>query len=52
MTVQDGRIAEATEDELFALYLAREWDEVVSFPDFLRACREKGIVIVDEEDGA
>lgn len=50
MKIEHGKITEATEDELFAYYLNKDWDEVICFPDFLRACRRQGTVILEEEE--
>lgn len=50
MTIKNGKIAKATEDELFSVYLKRGFDDVMSFPDYKQRCVELGTEIV--EDGA
>ena len=35
MKIEDGKIVEATENELFDYYLTRGWDDIMSFPEFL-----------------
>ena len=49
MKIENGKIVEATELELYDYYLAREWFEVYSFPHYKRLCKELGEKIVDEE---
>ncbi len=49
MKIADGKIIEATEDELFSFYLERDWDEIMAFPDFLSRCMESGTVIKQED---
>lgn len=51
MTVVDGRIAEATEDEMFDYYLTRDWDTVMSFREWLRKCEEQGTKVTDKHEG-
>lgn len=40
-----GRITEATEDELFEVYLKKELDDIIDFPTFLRNVERAGCVI-------
>jgi len=49
MKVVGGRIAEATEDEMFDFYLTRDWDMVMPFREWLRRCKEQGTKVVDEK---
>ena len=42
MKVKDGKIIEATEDELFEVYLKRGFDELFSFDEYLRLCEMHG----------
>lgn len=50
MKIVDGKIVEATEKELFDYWLKREFDDVMSFPDFLKQMLwNKVIVIKDDE---
>ena len=48
MTVINGKIAEATRDELFDYYLTRDWDTVMPFREWLRQCEEHGTKITKE----
>lgn len=50
MKIEHGKIAEATRLEMFDYYLTREFDLVMSFPDFLRRCEENGTKITDKEE--
>ena len=51
MKIVDGKIAEATRDEMFDYFLARDWDTVMPFADFLRRCEENGTKITDKGEG-
>lgn len=48
MKVENNKIVEATRDELFDYYLTRDWDSVMSFPEFARRCEEHGTKITKE----
>lgn len=50
MKVVNGKIAEATRLEMFDYYLTREYDYVMSFPDFLHRCEEAGTKITAKEE--
>lgn len=49
MKVKNGKIVEATEDELFTNYLKRGLDDVMSFPEYLKRCKELGTKVIEEE---
>ena len=51
MKIVDGKIAEATRDEMFDYFLTRDWDTVMSFAEFLRSCEENGTKILDKKEG-
>lgn len=51
MKIVDEKIAEATCDEMFEYYLSRNFDDVMSFPEFLRRCEENGTKITDKKEG-
>ena len=38
----DGKITEATANELYSLYLQREMDLIMSFPEYVEAMRMSG----------
>jgi hypothetical protein len=48
MEVINGKITKATKSELFSYYITRGFDDVMSFPDYLRQIKECG-TIVDED---
>ena len=48
MKIVDGKIAEATRDAMFDYYLTRGFDDVMSFAEFLRGCKENGTRITDK----
>lgn len=48
MKIHQGKIIEATRDELFSYYLSRELDDVYSFPDYLERMKDAGVNIIDE----
>lgn len=48
MKVENGKIVEATENELFAQYLRSDWDELFSFPEYLALLKYQGVKVVDE----
>ena len=45
MKIEEGKIIEATENELFDYYLTRGWDDVLPFPDFLERMKETGVEV-------
>lgn len=53
MKVRCGRIVECTEAELTAYWLRHGWDDIYSFPEYMRRCVEQGTVIkaAGREDG-
>lgn len=49
MKVENGKIIEATEDELYDFYLSRGWYDIMTFEECLRGCKNAGTVIIKEE---
>lgn len=49
MKVRRGKIVECTEAELTAYWLRHGWDDIYSFPEYMRRCVEHGTVIMDAE---
>ena len=47
MKVEDGKIVEATENELFGLYLERGMDDVMDFHEYRRRMEHVGCKVVD-----
>ena len=50
MTIKNGKIAEATESELFNYYLSRGFDDIMSFTDYMKRCVENGTIIKEKKD--
>lgn len=48
MKIENNKIIEATELELYDFYLTRDWDELYSFPEYKRLCEEQGTKIIKE----
>lgn len=48
MTILDGKIVEATEDELYTYWL-HNWDGLYAFDEYLRRMKDKGVKIVDNQ---
>lgn len=48
MKTKNGKIIEATESELFSLYLDRGYDDCMDFHEYLRRMERSGCVIVKE----
>lgn len=49
MKVENGKIIEITERELFTLYLKRGMDDICSFPRYVEMFKKAGCVILDQE---
>lgn len=47
MKIENDRIVEATENELFEYFLARGYDDIMTFHEFLYAMRKVGVRIAD-----
>ncbi len=51
MKTEGRKITEATEDELFSVWLEKELDEIMSFFTFVAACQVHGTRIVEQGTG-
>lgn len=49
MKIENNKIVEATENELFDYYLRVGWDDVMSFPDYSEHMKDKGVIIRGEQ---
>lgn len=49
MKVENGKIVEITENELFSLYLKRGMDDIMSFVDYRNAMERAGCAVKDGE---
>ena len=48
MKVENGKIVEITENELFKLYLDGGMDDIYSFPQYVEMFKKAGCVILDK----
>lgn len=46
MKIDNGKIVEATENELFRLYLEREMDDAISFTEYVMRMQDAGCKVV------
>ena len=49
MKVENGKIIEITEDELYDLWLKREMDDIMSFTDYMRRFKDVGVIIKSQK---
>lgn len=47
MTVNNDRITEITDDELYALYLWRGMDERMDFNEYKSRVRQAGVLVIE-----
>lgn len=47
MKVENGKIIEISEEELFELYLKRGYDDLFSFEHYKRQCIMKGTKVIE-----
>lgn len=50
MKVENGKIVEATEIEMYSKWLDEDWCYVYDFEDYLARCKENGTKIVTLEE--
>lgn len=48
MKIEAGKIIEATRTEVYNVWLTEEWDEIMTFPDFLLTMEIIGVTITKE----
>ena len=48
MTVENGKIVEATVDELFEYFLKRGYDDIMSFQCYVNLLKKAGAKIADK----
>ena len=48
MKIENGKIVETTESELFSYYLKREMDDIMSFSDYLERFKSSGSKILED----
>ena len=49
MKIENGKIVEATEDELFRKYLDEDWDDFMPFNEYKYRMRQSGVTITEEK---
>ena len=47
MKTENGKIIEATRKELYNIWLTEEWDEILTFPDFLLTMERVGVKVTE-----
>jgi hypothetical protein len=47
MKVINGRIVQITVGELYKIYIEREWDNLLSFPDFVGVLEQNGTEVTE-----
>lgn len=45
MKIEDGKITQATEEELYVYWL-RNWSDFLSYTDYKKGCLENGVQII------
>lgn len=48
MKIENNKVIEVTESELFTIYLEKGYDDLFSFDDYKQHCKELGTKITDE----
>ena len=49
MKVEKGKIVEATEHELFCEWLRREFDDIMSFPEYIYYMKKSGVRVIEDK---
>lgn len=49
MKVENGKIIEITENELFSLYLKRGMDDIMDFNEYSRRMKNSGCIIKEDD---
>ena len=49
MKIENGKIKECTDAELRAYWLARGYDDFMSYPDYRAACERAGTIVREVE---
>ena len=50
MKTENGKIIEATREELYHMWLTDDWDEFCSFPDFLYLMEQAGVTVRENDE--
>ena len=49
MKSDDGKILEATTEELYKIYMHEEYFKLMSFCNFVESCKSQGAIVVDDK---
>lgn len=49
MKVENNKIVEITDSELFDLYLKREMDDIMDFNEYKRQMKNVGCIVIDNQ---
>lgn len=49
MRIENGKIIEITENELFVLYLKRGMDDIMDFHEYKRQMKSAGCTVIDNQ---
>lgn len=50
MKIENGKITECTEAELFSYYLSRGYDDLFEFAEYKAACQRAGTTVTEEAE--
>lgn len=50
MKLKNNRITEATEAEMYSVWVDMEWYDLMPFDEYLRRCEKLGTKIIREEE--
>ena len=50
MKLENGKIVEATENELFAYWLSRGYDDIIDFGTYKFICEKNGTKIIESKE--
>lgn len=48
MKIENEKIIQATEDELYSYWLSRGWDDVYAFPEYMQRMKDAGCEVIAE----
>lgn len=51
MKIENGRIVEVNDSDLWVYYMSRELDDVYSFDNWLYYMKEAGVKTIEESEG-
>lgn len=51
MKTENGKIIEATRDELYHMWLTGDWDEFMPFEEYIYHMEKDGVTVKEKSDG-